>query len=189
MRIITLLGSPRKRGNTATVLEIFERLASQKRHNVERVNAVDWTVRGCLGCDTCFETLDEPGCAQDDDATWILEHILAADLVVYASPVYAWGFTGQLKPLIDRHYCLVKFKEDKVASALMAGKRAALLVTCGGDAAGNADLAETAFTRLLAYLQSQLAGIYILDHCSSRPSGPGAAGEILAQRMACELLV
>lgn len=188
MRIITVLGSPRKRGNTAAVLEAFERLASQKQHSIERVNAVDCTVRGCLGCDTCFETLDEPGCAQEDDAAWILEHILAANLVVYASPVYAWGFTAQLKPLIDRHYCLVKWHGDEVASALMAGKRAALLTTCGGDAAGNADLLEAAFRRLLAYLQSQPAGIYVLDNCSSRPDGPGAAGEALARRMASELL-
>jgi multimeric flavodoxin WrbA len=160
MRIITVLGSPHKSGNTAAVLEAFERLASQKQHSIERINVVDWTVRGCLGCDTCFGTLDKPGCAQDDDATWILEHILGADLVVYASPVYAWGFTGQLKLLIDRHYCLVKWQGDEVASALMAGKRAALLATCGGDAAGNADLLEAAFKRLLAYAQSQPAGIY-----------------------------
>ena len=188
MKIITLLGSPRKRGNTAAVLEAFERLASQKQHVIERINAVDWGVGGCLGCDTCFETLDEPGCAQNDDATWILEHVLAADLVVYASPVYAWGFTAQLKPLIDRHYCLVKYQGDKVASALMAGKRAALLTTCGGDAAENADLLEGAFRRLLAYLQSPLAGIYVLDNCGSRPVGASAAGEALARRMARELL-
>ena len=69
MRIVTLLGSPRKRGNTAAVLEVFERLASEKQHILERINAADCTVGGCLGCDTCFETLDEPGCAQDDDGT------------------------------------------------------------------------------------------------------------------------
>jgi multimeric flavodoxin WrbA len=188
MRIVTVLGSPRKRGNTAAVLEAFERLASQEQHIIERINAVDWTVRGCLGCDTCFDTLDEPGCAQDDDAAWILEHILEADLVVYASPVYAWGFTGQLKPLIDRHYCLVKWQGGEIASALMAGKRAALLTTCGGDAADNADLLEEAFKRLLAYAQSRPAGIYVLDNCSSRPDGPGADAEQLAQRMARELL-
>jgi multimeric flavodoxin WrbA len=188
MRIVTLLGSPRIRGNTATVLEVFEHLASQQQHSIERINAVDWTVGGCLGCDTCFQTLDEPGCAQDDDAGWILEHILAADLVVYASPVYAWGFTAQLKALIDRHYCLVKWQGDKVTAALMAGKRAALLTTCGGDAADNADLLQVVFKRLMAYLQSRPAGIYVLDNCSSRPNGPGATGEVLAQRMARELL-
>jgi multimeric flavodoxin WrbA len=188
MRVTTLLGSPRKYGNTAAVLEIFERLASQKQHSVERINVVDWTVGGCLGCDRCFETLDEPGCAQEDDAGWILEHILAADLVVYASPVYAWGFTAQFKALIDRHYCLVKWQEDKVAAALMVGKRTALLTTCGGDAAGNADLLQAAFERLVAYLESRPAGIYVLDNCSSRPGGTGAAGAALAQRMAGELL-
>ncbi len=183
-----MLGSSRKRGNTAAVLEVFESLACQQQHTVERVNAVDWVVRGCLGCDTCFDTLDEPGCAQDDDATWILEHILDADLVVYASPVYAWGFTGQLKPLIDRHYCMVKWQGDRVAAALMAGKRTALLATCGGDASGNADLLEEGFARLLNYLQCRPARIYVLDNCSTRPDGPGADGGALAQRMACELL-
>jgi multimeric flavodoxin WrbA len=188
VKIVTVLGSPRKCGNTAAVLEAFERLASKRQHSIERINVVDWDVRGCLGCDTCFETLDAPGCAQDDDAAWILEHILDSDLVVYASPVYAWGFTGQLKPLIDRHYCLVKWQGDEVASALMTGKRAALLATCGGDAAGNADLLEEAFKRLLAYAQCQPAGIYVLDNCSSKPAGPGADAEDLAQRMARELL-
>lgn len=188
MKIVTVLGSPRKRGNTAAVLEAFERLASEKQHAIERINAVDWTVGGCRGCDACFRALDEPGCAQDDDAAWILEHILAADLVVYASPVYAWGFTAQLKPLIDRHYCLVKWQEDEVASALMAGKRAALLTTCGGGAADNTDLLETAFKRLLDYLQGHAAGIYVLDNCSNKPHGLDATGQELAQRMASELL-
>jgi len=188
VKIITVLGSPRKRGNTAAVLEAFERLALENQHAVERINAVDCTVRGCLGCDACFEVLDEPGCAQDDDdAVWILNRILAADLVVYATPVYAWGFTAQLKPLIDRHYCLVKWQGDGVASALMAGKRAALLATCGGDAAGNADLLEEAFRRLLDYAQCQPAGIYVLDNCSGRPIGPCADSEALARRMAREL--
>jgi multimeric flavodoxin WrbA len=188
VKLVTVLGSPRKHGHTAAVLGAFERLASQRQHGIERINVVDWTVGGCLGCDTCFETLDAPGCAQDDDAAWILEHILDSDLVVYASPVYAWGFTGQLKPLIDRHYCLVKWQGDEVASALMTGKRAALLATCGGDAAGNADLLEASFKRLLAYARCQPVGIYVLDNCSSRPEGPGAAGDALARRMALELL-
>jgi multimeric flavodoxin WrbA len=188
MKIVTVLGSPRKHGNTAAVLEAFERLASQEQHSIERINVVDCTVGGCLGCDACFETLDEPGCSQNDDAGWIFGHILEADLVVYASPVYAWGFTGQLKPLIDRHYGLVKWQGGEVASALMAGKRAALLTTCGSDAAGNADLLEAAFKRLLDYTRSQLAGIYVLDNCGSRPVGPCAAAEALAQRMARELL-
>jgi hypothetical protein len=45
-----------------------------------------------------------------------------------------------------------------------------------------------AFKRLLNYTQSQLAGIYALDNCGSRPVGPCAAGDALAQRMARELL-
>jgi nucleoside-diphosphate-sugar epimerase len=60
--------------------------------------------------------------------------------------------------------------------ALMAGKHAALLTTCGGGAADNADLMETAFKRLLDYLQGHAAGIYVLDNCSNKPLGLDAAG-------------
>jgi len=125
MHILTILGSPRKHGNTAAVLAQFENLASAQ-HTIERINITDWTVRGCLGCNTCQRTLDEPGCCQRDDGVALLERILAADLVVYASPVYSWGLTAQLKALFDRHYCLVKW--DANEKALMEGRRAMLLV-------------------------------------------------------------
>lgn len=52
MKILTILGSPKKHGNTATVLKRFEELISPL-HQVERINLRDYTIHGCLGCNVC----------------------------------------------------------------------------------------------------------------------------------------
>ena len=106
MKIITILGSPRKKGNTAKVLSMFEGKV-EKNHEVERINITQYKVGGCLGCYKCKEKKDEPGCVQKDDALTIFEKMIQADAIVYASPLYCWSFTSQIKPLIDRHFCLV----------------------------------------------------------------------------------
>jgi len=54
MKIITILGSPRKKGNTAKVLSMFEGKV-EKNHEVERVNITQYKVGGCLGCYKCKE--------------------------------------------------------------------------------------------------------------------------------------
>ena len=186
MKIATILGSPRKRGNTAAVLQAFEALAAPQ-HEIDRINITDYHVAGCLGCDHCFSVLAEPGCAQRDDAVELLERILAADLVVYAAPVYCWAFPAQLKALLDRHYCLVKWQDGEVAAALMAGKRAALLVTCGGDAEDNADLIQTMFEREIAYVRGVVAGKYVVANCTTPAELAGRAAE-MGRRMARELI-
>lgn len=186
MHILTILGSPRKHGNTAAVLCQFEALATDRSHTLERINITDVKINGCLGCDSCFKQLEEPGCVQKDDLTHVLERILAADLVVYASPVYCWGFTAQLKSLFDRHYCLVKWQHGKIVSALMTGKPTALLMTCGGDAPSNLDLPQVAFTREMEYLRANLRGMYGLADVESREDAR-VRGTAIAEKMAAEL--
>ena len=170
MNILTILGGPRKRGNTAAVLEQFETLAAAQ-HSVERINITDWTINGCLGCEACQRVLDEPGCRQHDDGVAILKRILAADLVVYSSPVYAWSISAQLKALFDRHYCLVKWSAGE--KALMEGKRAMLLVTCAGSAEENADLVQPMFERQMACMKTAVVGQFVVDNCTT----PAELGE------------
>ena len=53
MNVVTILGSPRKHGNTAKVLGLFEDEMDSGGHTMDRVNLIDVDVRGCLGCGTC----------------------------------------------------------------------------------------------------------------------------------------
>lgn len=187
MQILTLLGSPRKHGNTDAVLRGFEAKAVAGGHTLTRVNVAELKIAGCLGCDCCQSPLEDLDCAQSDDAEGVLRQILAADLTVYAAPVYCWSMPAQMKALVDRHYCMVKWQGGEVAVALMQGKRAALLLTCGGDAATNVDLTFPMFERQMEYMQAQVAGMYALDNCAGVREDAARAEE-LALRMAKELL-
>jgi multimeric flavodoxin WrbA len=187
MQILTLLGSPRKHGNTEAVLRRFEARAIAAGHTVKRINVTQLKIDGCLGCDFCHGDLADPGCAQTDDADDVLRQILAADLTVYASPVYCWSVTAQMKALIDRHYCLVKWQAGEVTAALMRGKRGALLLTCGGEADSNVDLTFPMFERQMEYMQAEVAGLYALDNCAG-PQEDAPRAERLAAQMAAELL-
>jgi multimeric flavodoxin WrbA len=88
MKVTTILGSPRKKGNTAKVLTWCEGELVDRGHEVDRLNIADLEVKGCLGCGTCQEKPDEPGCVQKDDALRVFERMMAADAVIYTSPLY-----------------------------------------------------------------------------------------------------
>lgn len=187
MQILTLLGSPRKHGNTEGVLRQFEKKAVAASHQVTRVNVVEYQVGGCLGCDACQADPEDFCCAQTDDTEDILRRIQAADLVVYAAPIYCWNVPAQMKALIDRHYCTVKWQDGEAAGRLLGGKHSALLLTCGGGASDNADLTLPMFERQMNYTGGVIRGMYVLDNCSTPQADAPRAAE-LAQRMAAELL-
>ena len=173
MEVTTVLGSPRKEGNTATVLDLFEKLMTQQGHKVDRINIVDYEVKGCLGCQACRKVRYEPGCKQQDDAVGLFERIIASDAVIYATPLYTYGFTAQMKALIDRQYCLVTGYGSPEYTSLLKDKRTALLVTCGGPVEGNADLIQEAFDREGQYQQWNIFGKYVVPFCTS----PDALGD------------
>lgn len=164
MKILTLCGSPRRKGNTATVLSTFEQLAS-KNNAVERVDVVAQNIKGCIGCDNCQKEAYQPGCILKDDMNDLLQKIIAADLVVYAAPVYVWDFTAQMKAVMDRHCCLLKWKVGEGRS-LVENKKVMLLTTCGGDAENNADLLRLIFEREMKYLHCQIVGEFVVPNCT-----------------------
>lgn len=186
MNIITILGSPRRAGNTAAVLKLFDQQMTAAGHSVRRVNLIDLDLQGCLGCDNCQGVDDEPGCIQDDDIGAVIEQILAADLAVYASPVYAWSLTGQMKALFDRHYCLVKWSGEQGAP-LLPGKPVMLLATCGGGVDENTDLLKEMFRRQMEYLQWEILGQFFVGGCTT-PDALGEKAPAAARAMAQAVL-
>jgi multimeric flavodoxin WrbA len=180
MKVMTILGSPKKKGNTGTVLDMFEEIIS-KDHETDRINISDVTVNGCLGCYACQRTSDEPGCAQKDDAGQLYERIMNADAVVYATPLYDWSFSAQLKALLDRHLCLVTGYGTPEYKSLVAGKKLMLLVTCAGPVENNADLIQSNFDRIAKYLKADVAGKYVVPFCTKPDEMGDQAAEIVKQ--------
>jgi len=187
LNIITILGSPRKHGNTGIVLNAFEKLISGK-HTVEHITIPRLAVNGCLGCDACQRVKDKHGCIQKDGINAMLEKILCADMVVYACPVYVWDFPAQMKALMDRHYCFVKWKYTNKAYSLIQDKSMLLLATCGGDGDTNADLIQEIFKREMSYLQCHMCGCYIVPNCTT-PAELGRTADRTAQQMTDDIMI
>ena len=185
MRIATILGSPRRSGNTARVLSRFEALVV-RNHEVDRINITSHEVNGCLGCGKCREARDEPGCVQKDDAVPIFNRMMKSDAIVYASPLYCWDFSAQMKALIDRHFCLVKGYGTPDYKSLLDGKRVALLVTCDGPIEENADVIQVVFDRVSDYGKCKTVGKYIVPSCAA-PGVIDSAGVETARRMAADI--
>jgi multimeric flavodoxin WrbA len=78
---LTILGSPRRNGNTDTILERVEE-PLRARHGVQRLLLPRRSVHSCLGCEACQRILDAPGCVQRDEIAGMLEQILDADMIV-----------------------------------------------------------------------------------------------------------
>ena len=166
MLITTLLGSAKKKGNTATVLGWVEEELKSLNHDVERIYLNNKSIKGCLGCAKCREYPDEIGCVQNDDAVDIMEQMISSEVVLFASPIYFWGFSSQIKALIDRGYSLVANYHKPGHTSLMEGKRFGLLVT-GGDAyEENAEGMFTAFDRIVDFLLARKSGELYVGECS-----------------------
>ncbi|MBW2632985.1 MAG: flavodoxin family protein [Deltaproteobacteria bacterium] len=173
MRITSLLGSAKKKGNTATVLGWVEEELKASGHDVERIYLHSKSIKGCMGCAKCRENAEEIACVQKDDATGILEQMIASDVVLFASPIYFWGFTAQMKALIDRGFALVTNYHQPGHTSLMEGKRIGLLVTGAGVYEQNAEGMFTAFDRIGAYLLARKSGELFVGKCSVPAELPG----------------
>ena len=166
MQITTLLGSAKKKGNTATVLGWVEEELQSLGHDVERIYLNNKSISGCLGCAKCRENPDEIACVQNDDAVDIMEQMISSEVVLFASPIYFWGFSAQIKALIDRGYSLVTNYHKPGHTSLMKGKRIGLLVTGAGAYEENAEGMFTAFDRIVDFLLARKSGELYVGECS-----------------------
>lgn len=173
MKIASILGSPRKKGNTGQVMQWVESELTDRGHGIDRINVVDFKIKGCKGCFTCKKFTDRPGCPQQDDAPEILSRVMAADMVLYGTPIYFWGPTAQLKTLIDRHCSLVTGYATPQWHSLVKGKALGLVITCEDDVENNTELMTDLFGRFVDYLQCRYAGTLIVPFTST----PDALGE------------
>lgn len=149
MKIVTLLGSPRTQGNSATIAGRFTEAAGKLGADTEtyELNRLDY--RGCQGCYACKKGLDQ--CGLRDDLTGVLAAVREADVVVLASPVYYGDVTAQLKGFIDRSFSYLKpdYLTNPQPSRLSPKKLVMVLAQGHPDEAFFADI----FPRYEAFLK------------------------------------
>lgn len=97
--VLVISTSFRKNSNSDILSDKFIKGAAEAGHNVEKINLSDKTINFCKGCLACQKTQK---CIINDDAREIAEKVLNADILVFATPIYYYSVSGQLKTLIDR---------------------------------------------------------------------------------------
>ena len=120
MKVLLLNGSPRQ-GNTVAALEALKRgLIAEGINDITEIDTTNAGVSPCVACDSCAESGE---CIFDDDTNEVITEIVNADVVIFATPVYWWGVSAQLKLVIDKMYCQnAKLQEsNKKAGALVVG--------------------------------------------------------------------
>ncbi|SMD08662.1 Multimeric flavodoxin WrbA [Desulfocicer vacuolatum DSM 3385] len=167
MKVLTLQGGARKKGNTATVLAWVEEELKAMGHEVETVHLQNKNIKGCLACGKCKENPGAVACIQKDDAIEILDKMVEAELVIFTSPLYFWGVAGPLKSLIDRTYSFYVDYHRPTHASLVKNQRQALLVTGAGPWENNAEATFTAFERLQGPHMAIPAGNLYIGKCTT----------------------
>ncbi|MFN2219327.1 MAG: flavodoxin family protein [Anaerolineae bacterium] len=131
IKVLVVKGSPRERGNSAALADQVAAGARAAGAHVESVYLHALDIRPCDGCDFCQGAADM-GCAIDDDMQLLYPKIREAGAIVYASPVYWFTVSAQLKLFMDRCYALGG-GSDYVGSHALTGKRIGIALAYGGD--------------------------------------------------------
>ena len=99
-KVLVFSASPRRGGNSDLLCDQFMLGAQQVGHHAEKIFLKDKKINYCTGCGTCLN--GEKSCPQKDDMAEVLDKMIAADVIVMATPVYFYTMCAQMKTLIDR---------------------------------------------------------------------------------------
>ena len=161
MKFCILMGSPRRSGNTAALAGEFVDECARMGVETRAIPLYDRAVNPCLGCKACQDCFDGPGCVQDDDFEDIFAAMAGSDAVIFATPIYAWYCTAPMKALLDRAaYAGSKRYGESRGPDLLAGVRAASIVTCGYPAEKGADLWEEGLKRTCRHMGMEYMGLF-----------------------------
>jgi len=121
MKVLAINGSPRKGGNTQTMIDEAAKVLRKAGIEVESLSIRDLDVRPCTGCELCFD--GSWHCPIKDDGLRLIEKMAGADGIILASPIYCGGVTAQLKAIMDRSVIAYQNKDlkNKVGGAICVG--------------------------------------------------------------------
>ena len=133
-KIIILNGAGKKKGNTADLIKAFSEGAESAGNTVTEFYLQTMNIRGCLDCQGCARKPagDPAPCVQKDDMQQIYDAYPACDIVVFATPVYWFTISGQLKTAVDRLYAVQRNHGFEAAK-----KESVFLMTSGAPAEMN----------------------------------------------------
>lgn len=149
MKILVITGSPHKQGTSDLMAECFMDGAQAAGHEIFRFDAASKNIGPCIACNYCRKNNGE--CVQNDDMALLYSDLKSADMVVFVTPLYYFGMTSQIKRVIDRFFAI---NQDLKG----AGKKAALLATCGDTDSWAMDALTAHYQTVCRYLEWEDTG-------------------------------
>ncbi len=143
--VLIIASSPRINGNTQQLSEEFARGAKEAGGAVETILLAEKNIGYLNEAEADNKATEQ----QQDDAPAIIEKMLAADIIVLASPVYYYNIDAKMKALIDRTYALGKYRE-------MKGKEFYYITACADTQDETAMTAVNAFRGFVCCLPSSV---------------------------------
>lgn len=157
MKIVVLQGSPNKKGSTFILADCFRQGAEDAGHTVEMIDVGHAKIHPCTGCIHCGY---EGPCVQKDDVESIRKKILGADMLVFATPLYYYGMSAQLKILIDR-FCAFN------SSMQRKHMKSALLTVAWNSDSWTFEALEAHYKTLVRYLNLTDMGMVLGYGCGT----------------------
>ena len=134
-KILIIFGSHKKNGNTAALIKRVCAGAKAKATAIEIVNAarLKFKITGCTSCRKC-QQLKEYKCIINDGGSQVLLKMIAADVIVFATPLYFFAASAPIKMVIDRMFSLYKWdNETDEFETPLRGKTLALIASAYED--------------------------------------------------------
>jgi multimeric flavodoxin WrbA len=148
MRVLGLVGSPRKGGNTDIMVDAVLERARGNGHETEKVYLYEESIGPCIDCRGCKK--GDLVCIVEDGMQKIYPKLDSANAIVFGTPVYWVGPSGTMKQLFDR-------LRPYFGNGRIKGKKA-ILVAPAGDGPSEADLLTEMFRRSFEYLKIEFLG-------------------------------
>lgn len=150
MKKVLIISSSLRTGSNSEILaREAERGARDAGHNVKFITLKDKDIHFCRGCLAC-QTLGK--CVIQDDMNTLITDVQQADVLIYATPIYYYEMSGQLKTFLDRCNPLFPKKNNF--------RDVYLITTLHDDAPGASDIAKKGLEGWIAcFEQSRLAGV------------------------------
>jgi multimeric flavodoxin WrbA len=148
MKILALIGSPRKKSNTDLLTDEVLKGAGSKGHQSEKIYLYPYGLSPCIDCRKCKQ--GEFVCVLKDDMQELYEKIDQADLLIFGTPNYWFGPTAKMKSFIDR-------LRPYIASGKLKGKKAVVVIPAADGPEACGPMVEM-FQKSFDYLGVQFAG-------------------------------
>ncbi len=127
MKVVAFNGSPRKNGNTASLIWTVFRELAEEEIDVEMVQLGGHLIRPCTACGDCHRNRDRRCVIKDDIINECVDKMIEADGIILASSVHFGDVTGQIKMLIDRAGMVSGANADsfrrKIGAGIIAARR------------------------------------------------------------------